>query len=257
MKLKPFFVFDDSRKTIKVKRIIFKRFKKFSLNVSNIVVVFGGDGFMLETLKRYKKTKKPFYGINAGTYGFLMNKYNIKKLSNNLLRAKLVTIHPLEMIAKTKDNILKRNIAINDVSIFRQSKQTASLKILRNNKIIKKKLVSDGVLVSTPAGSTAYNLSVHGPILNLNSKKLAITPISPFRPRRWKGCIISDKSSVHINNLNINKRPVSAVADNYEVRNVKSVKIFINKKIKFNLLFDSNNTLNKKIKIEQARKEIN
>ena len=119
-----------------------------------------------------------------------------------------------------------------------------------------KKLVSDGVLVSTPAGSTAYNLSVHGPILSLNSKKLAITPISPFRPRRWKGCVVSDKSIINIYNLNIYKRPVSVVADNFEVRNVKHVKICINRKIKFNLLYDSKNSLNKKIKIEQIRKQI-
>ena len=119
-----------------------------------------------------------------------------------------------------------------------------------------KKLVSDGVLISTPAGSTAYNLSVHGPILSLNSKKLAITPISPFRPRRWKGSIISDKAKISINNLDIKKRPVSVVADNVEFRNIKNVKVFINRKIQFNLLYDSKNSLNKKIKIEQVRKEI-
>ena len=120
-----------------------------------------------------------------------------------------------------------------------------------------KKLSSDGVLVSTPAGSTAYNLSVHGPILSLNSKKLAITPISPFRPRRWKGTIVSDKSVINISNLNVKKRPVSVVADNVEFRNIKNVKIYINRKIKFNLLYDSKNSLSKKIKIEQVRKEIN
>ena len=129
--------------------------------------------------------------------------------------------------------------------------------IIKGKKIIMNKLFSDGVIVSTPAGSTAYNLSVHGPILSLNSKKLAITPISPFRPRRWKGSIVSDNSVISINNLNINKRPVSVVADNIEFRNIKSVKIYINRKIKFHLLYDSRNSLNKKIKIEQVRKEIN
>jgi len=161
------------------------------------------------------------------------------------------------MVAKTKNNIVKKGIAINEISMLRQSKQTASLQIKKGKKTVMKKLVSDGVLVSTPAGSTAYNLSVHGPILSLNSKKLAITPISPFRPRRWKGSIVSDKSTIRITNLDIKKRPVSVVADNVEFRNIKSVKIFVNRKIKFNLLYDSKSSLNKKIKIEQVRREIN
>jgi NAD+ kinase len=161
------------------------------------------------------------------------------------------------MIAKTKNNIVKKAIAINEISMFRQSKQTASLQIKNGKRLIMKKLTSDGVLISTPAGSTAYNLSVHGPILSLNSKKIAITPISPFRPRRWKGSIVSDRSVIKINNLNINKRPISVVADNVEFRNIKNVKIYINRTIKFNLLYDPNNSLNKKIKIEQVRKEIN
>ena len=161
------------------------------------------------------------------------------------------------MVVKNNNNQKKKSLAINEVSILRQSRQAASLSIKHVSKQIIKNLVSDGVLVSTPAGSTAYNLSVHGPILSLNSKKLSIAPISPFRPRRWKGCVVSNKSIINIKNLNINKRPVSAVADNLEVRNVKEVKIYINKKIKFTLLYDSSNSLNKKIKIEQARREIN
>ena len=175
----------------------------------------------------------------------------------NLSKSKPTTISALQMIVKTKNNTTKKGIAINEVSMFRQSKQAATIQIKKGKKIIMKKLSSDGVLVSTPAGSTAYNLSVHGPILSLNSKKLAITPISPFRPRRWKGTIVSDKSVINISNLNIKKRPVSVVADNVEFRNIKNVKIYINRKIKFNLLYDSKNSLNKKIKIEQVRKEIN
>ena len=250
-------MFDDTHKTKLIKKKVLVKFKKSSLKLSNIIIVFGGDGFMLETLKRFQKYNKSFYGINTGSYGFLMNRYNLSTLIKNISKAKAFVISPLEMIAKTKYNTVKRNIAINDISIFRQSKQTASLRIYKNKKIIKKQLVSDGVLVSTPAGSTAYNLSVHGPILSLDSRKIAITPISPFRPRRWRGCIVSDKSIVYINNLNIDKRPVSAVADNYEVRNIKKIKIKISKKVKFKLLFDSNSTLTKKIKIEQARKETN
>ena len=159
------------------------------------------------------------------------------------------------MIVKTKSNQTKKSIAINEVSILRQSKQASSISITSNKKNIIKNLISDGVLVSTPAGSTAYNLSAHGPILNLDSNKLAVTPISPFRPRRWRGTIVSDKSKIIIKNLDSYKRPISAVADNFEVRNAKTIKIQANKKIIFELLYDKKNSLYKKIKIEQVRKE--
>ena len=158
------------------------------------------------------------------------------------------------MTVKNKTNQIKKSIAINEISILRQSKQAAKVSIKSGKKSIMKKLISDGVLVSTPAGSTAYNLSIHGPILDLDSKKLAITPISPFRPRRWKGKIINEKSKIIIKNLNVHKRPISAVADNFEVRNAKIIKIQIDKKINFHLLYDKNNSLHKKIKIEQSRK---
>ena len=159
------------------------------------------------------------------------------------------------MIVKNKSNLIKKFIAINEVSILRQSRQAASLTILNGTKLIIKKLVSDGVLVSTPAGSTAYNLSVYGPILSLDSKKLSISPISAFRPRRWKGKVVSYRSKLKIINLDPKKRPISAVADNFEVRNAKHILIKTNRKIKFNLLYDSNRSLQKKIKIEQIRKE--
>ena len=166
----------------------------------------------------------------------------------------MLNISPLEMRVKIKNNT-KKYLAINEVSILRQSRQAASISIKVGSKYIIKKLISDGVLVSTPAGSTAYNLSVHGPILNLNSKKVSIAPISAFRPRRWKGKIISDKSKIIIKNLNSIKRPISAVADNIEIRNAKTINIKTNKRIKFNLLYDSNTSLQKKIKLEQLRKE--
>ena len=150
----------------------------------------------------------------------------------------------------------KKFIAINEVSILRQSKQAANLSIKNNSNYIIKKLVSDGVLVSTPAGSTAYNLSVNGPILNLNSKKISVAPISAFRPRRWKGKIISDKSKITIINLSPIKRPISAVADNIEVRNARKIIVKVNNKVKFNLLYDKNTSLQKKIKLEQLRREI-
>ena len=250
------FSFDKSSKLSMQKIKFFKNFKNYSPQKADLIIVLGGDGYMLQTLKKLGKFNKPFYGINTGTYGFLMNKFKTIKFMENISKSRPITISALQMIAKTKINTIKKEIAINEISMLRQSKQTASLQIKKGKKIIMNKLFSDGVIVSTPAGSTAYNLSVHGPILSLNSKKLAITPISPFRPRRWRGSVVSDKSVISINNLNINKRPVSVVADNIEFRNIKNVKIYVNRKIKFNLLYDSKNSLNKKIKIEQARREV-
>ena len=186
-----------------------------------------------------------------------MNKFVSKNIINNLSKANVISISPLEMIVKNKKNQIKKFLAINEVSVLRQGRQAAFLSIKHGSKQIIKNLVSDGVLVSTPAGSTAYNLSVHGPILSLNSKKLSIAPISPFRPRRWKGKIVNNRLKIKISNLNPDKRPISAVADNLEVRNAKSVIININEKIKFNLLYDKNRSLQKKIKIEQLRKETN
>jgi len=255
--IKPYIIFDDTKFSKKIKKFLDSKITNLSLNKSNLIIVIGGDGFMLSSLKKYNKYKKPFYGINAGSFGFLMNKFSTKNTIKNLSKANLVSISPLEMKVKNKYNKIKKSIAINEVSILRQSRQTASLEILNGSKKIIKKLVSDGILVSTPAGSTAYNLSVHGPILSLDSKKLSISPISAFRPRRWKGKIVSEKSKIFIKNLNIRKRPISAVADNVEFRNAMSISIKINKKIKFNLLFDRNKSLQKKIKIEQLRKDTN
>ena len=252
----PFVISDKNSRSSKIKNAVLKRIKMHSLSKSNLIIVIGGDGFMLETLKKFNKFKKPFYGINSGNYGFLMNKFSEKTNYKNLIKGRLVSISPLEMTVKNKSNIIKKCIAINEISVLRQSRQTASLTILNGKKKIIKHLISDGVLVSTPAGSTAYNLSVHGPILSIDSNKLSICPISAFRPRRWKGKIVSDKSKITIKNLNYIKRPISAVADNIEVRNAKSISIKTNKKIKFNLIFDKNRSLQKKIKIEQLRKEI-
>ena len=249
---------DKNKKSSNIKNLLLKKIKSYQFKKENLIIVIGGDGFMLQTLKKNKNSKKYFYGINSGNYGFLMNKFSTKHTLNNLSKSlRVVTISPLEMIVRTKSNLTKRSIAINEVSILRQSKQAASLSISSNSKTIIKNLVSDGVLVSTPAGSTAYNLSVHGPILGIDSKKLAISPISPFRPRRWKGKIVGDKSKIIIKNINPIKRPVSAVADNVEVRNATNISIKINKKIKFSLLYDSNRSLQKKIKIEQIRNETN
>ena len=248
---------DKNTKSSRLKKLLIKEISKSKIKLSNLIIVIGGDGFMLQTLKKNRRNNKFFYGINSGNYGFLMNKFSQKKIIQNLSKSKMISISPLEMIVRNNKNQIKKYIAINEVSILRQSRQAASLSIKYGFKQIIKKLISDGVLVSTPAGSTAYNLSVHGPILSLNSNKLTIVPISPFRPRRWKGKIVSDKSQITILNLNPAKRPISAVADNLEVRNAKKIVIKTNKKIKFNLLYDKNRSLQKKIKIEQLRKETN
>ena len=246
---------DINKKSLKIKSILIKILNNTKVIKSNLIIVIGGDGFMLETLKKNKNLKKQFYGINSGNYGFLMNKFSSKNLIKNLSKANMVSIAPLVMIVKNKDNKIKRSLAINEVSVLRQSRQAAFLSIKLRSKQIIKKLVSDGVLVSTPAGSTAYNLSVHGPILSLHSRKLSIAPISPFRPRRWKAKIVSDRLKITIKNLNPIKRPISAVADNLEVRNAKSIVVKTSSKIKFNLLYDKSTSLQKKIKIEQLRKE--
>ena len=248
-------IYDKNLKSKRIKNSLDKILNKSTIKKPNITIVIGGDGFMLQTLKKNKKSKKFFYGINSGNYGFLMNKFSSKTILKNLHKANVISISPLEMIVKNYKNQVRKHLAINEVSILRQSRQAASLSINHGSKQVIKKLVSDGVLVSTPAGSTAYNLSVHGPILSLNSKKLSISPISPFRPRRWKGKIVSYKSKIIIKNLNPKKRPISAVADNIEVRNAKNISIKTNLNIRFNLMYDKNRSLQNKIKIEQLRRE--
>ena len=246
---------DKNLRSFKIKRSLLKVLKKSEIKRSNVIIVIGGDGFMLQTLKRNKNLKKLFYGVNSGNYGFLMNRFSTKDLNRNLNKANMISISPLEMTVKNNKNLTKKHLAINEVSILRQSRQAASLSINSGSRQIIKKLVSDGVLVSTPAGSTAYNLSVHGPILSLNSKKISIAPISAFRPRRWSGRIVSDRSNLTITNLNPSKRPISAVADNVEVRNARKINIKVDEKAKFNLLYDKSRSLQKKIKLEQLRKE--
>ena len=248
------FIIDNEKKNNKLKKSLFNKYKNYSPNVCNVIVVLGGDGYMLKTLKKYQKYNKPFYGINRGSFGFLMNKYKTSNVDKIVSKAKLLSISPLQMKVITKSGKIFTAIAINEVSLLRQTRQTASLQIKNGKRILIRKLICDGILISTPAGSTAYNLSVRGPILSLNSKKLAITAISPFRPRRWQGKIISSSTLIKIKNLNIQKRPVSVVADNVEVRNIINVRVKINRLIKFKLLYDKNYSLTKKIKLEQYKK---
>jgi NAD+ kinase len=256
MSISPYIKSDNNKKSEKIKFLIKKKIDTFNLKKSNLIIVIGGDGFMLNILKKYQKYNLPFYGINSGNFGFLMNKFSEKKIIENIMKSKKIIISPIQMIVKSANKSVTRSIAINEVSILRQSKQTASLSVYNKKRKIIKKLVSDGILISTPAGSTAYNLSVHGPILSLDSKKLAVTPISPFRPRRWKGQIVKESSEIIIKNLDPKKRPVSAVADSFEIRNATLIKIKIDKKAKFSLMFNKHYSLNKKIKIEQLKNDI-
>ena len=248
-----FLISDNTRKSIHIKKKIIKFINLVSPLNAKLFLVIGGDGFMLKTLKKYHDYKIPFYGINSGSYGFLMNKFSPKKFIMNIKKSKNIKVKPLIMKSVNNKNFSKIAMAINEISILRQGRQTAKISIKKNNIYLIKKLISDGVLISTPAGSTAYNLSVHGPILDINSKKISVTPISPFRPRRWKGKLISDRSKINIINLQSKKRPISAVADNYEIRNIKKIEVKVNKKIKINLLFNKGSSLIKKIKEEQKK----
>lgn len=229
---------DNTNIAQEAKRAIIKKYKNYPIKKSDIFIVLGGDGFMLMSLKKYYKFKKPFYGMNKGTRGFLLNKYNVNNLIKKINKSDTAEIHPLEMIAKNNSNKIKKAIAINEVSVFRQTRQAAKIEIKIDNKVRIKELICDGALVATPAGSTAYNLSAKGPILDLSSNQLALTPISPFRPRGWRGALISNKSKIYIKNLSTNKRPISVVADNLEVRNVINVNIFLNKNKTFKLMYD-------------------
>jgi len=247
---------DNNKKSLKIKNSLLKLLNVNKINYSNLIIVIGGDGFMLKVLKNKKYSKKFFFGINSGNYGFLMNKFTGKQIINDIKKSYPIIISPLEMIVKTRLKKIEKKFAVNEVSILRQSRQTSKLSIQVSKKLLIKELIADGVLVSTPAGSTAYNLSVHGPILDLNSKKLTISPISPFRPRRWKGKIVKDNNKIIIKNLDPIKRPISAVADNAEIRNAVTVKIRKNDNIKLCLLYNRKQSLHKKITIEQSKREI-
>jgi NAD+ kinase len=235
------------------KRLIAKKYKNFPINDSDVLVVLGGDGFMLASLKKYQKYQLPFYGMNKGNRGFLLNKFDEKDLINKINKSKIAELHPLEMYAKNKNGKVKTAIAVNEVSVFRETRQAAKLEIKIDNKIRMKEVTCDGVLVATPAGSTAYNLSVRGPVLDLESNLLAVTPISPFKPRGWRGATINNRSKVSIKNLDFKKRPVSVVADNIEFRDVSNVSIYLNKNKTFKLLYDKKYGLKERNLAEQFK----
>src|SRR6478752_1997866 len=218
---------------------------------ADVIVALGGDGLMLQTLHKFMKSGKPIYGMHRGTVGFLMNDYAESELPERLAAAHPTVIHPLLMCARDGQGRSHEHHAINEVSLFRQSAQASHLRILIDGQERLAELVSDGVLVATPAGSTAYNLSVQGPIIPINATLMALTPISPFRPRRWRGALLPDKARVTFEVLEAQKRPVAAVADHDEVRSVHSVDIRIDHGISINMLFDPGHNLDERILREQ------
>jgi NAD+ kinase len=220
---------------------------------ADVIVALGGDGLMLQTLHRFMDAHIPIYGMNRGSVGFLMNEYREDGLPERLARAKSNMIHPLRMRATLKDGTSAKALAINEVSIYRLSHQAARLRLSVDGEVRLEELVADGVLVATPAGSTAYNLSVHGPILPINASLLALTPISPFRPRRWRGALLPSSARVTIEVLEPEKRPVSAVADHTEFRNILKAEIAEERGIGLRLMFDPGHELDERVLREQFR----
>ena len=218
---------------------------------ADAIVALGGDGFMLETLHKHMHDAIPIYGMNRGSVGFLMNEYREDNLAARIAGAELNRIHPLKMIAHTRDGGTFEGLAINEVSLFRQTYQAAKLRISVDGKVRLGELACDGLLVATPAGSTAYNLSAHGPILPIDAPLLALTPISPFRPRRWRGALLPNAARIAIEVLESEKRPVSAVADNSETRFVMRVEIEQAAHIDLYMMFDPGHSLDERILSEQ------
>ena len=218
---------------------------------ADVIVALGGDGLMLQTLHKFMNSGKPIYGMQRGTVGFLMNDFSIDNLIERLTAAQITIIHPLVMRARDSAGRMHEHRAINEVSLFRQSAQAAHLRILIDGQERLAQLVADGVLLATPAGSTAYNLSVQGAIIPINAPLLALTPISPFRPRRWRGALLPDKAKVTIEVQDADKRPVAAVADSDEVRSVRSVDVEMDHAVSLNMLFDPGHNLDERILREQ------
>jgi NAD+ kinase len=245
------FVASSSPEAAEAREALTRRYSDADPDSADVVVALGGDGLMLQTLHRFMQSGKPIYGMHRGTVGFLMNEFSEDKLKERLAAAKTAVIHPLLMCARDMQGKPHESYAINEVSLFRESYQAARLRILIDDKERLPELVADGVLVSTPAGSTAYNLSAQGPIIPINAPLLALTPISPFRPRRWHGALLPDAAEVTVEVLEADKRPCAAVADHTEVRSVKSVDIRMDHDISMHMLFDPGHSLDERIIREQ------
>jgi NAD+ kinase len=230
-----------------------KIYGRHDVENADVIVALGGDGLMLQTLHRCMSSGKAIYGMNRGSVGFLMNDYDEKNLRERIRAAELTTVRPLRMSATDQAGRVHKAMAFNEVSFLRQTHQTASLRISIDGHVRLEELKCDGILIATPVGSTAYNLSAYGPILPINSPLLALTPISPFRPRRWRGAIIPHQARVTIESLESDKRPVSAVADQVEVRHIRKVEIAEDRKRSARLLFDPGHSLAERVLAEQFR----
>jgi len=245
------FVASDVAAAQRARRRLTRRYGDARPEVADVIVALGGDGFMLATLQRFMNSGKPIYGMHRGTVGFLMNEFSEQGLPERLAAAQVTVIHPLLMRARDAAGRVHRHRAINEVSLFRQTYQAARLRVLVDGKERLAELVADGVLLATPAGSTAYNLSVQGPIIPIGASLLALTPISPFRPRRWRGALLPDRARVAIEVLEAEKRPVAAVADHSEVRSVRSVDVSMDHDVAMHMLFDPGHSLDERILSEQ------
>jgi NAD+ kinase len=228
-----------------------RRYGAVAPEAADVIVALGGDGLMLQTLHKFMESGKPIYGMHRGTIGFLMNEFHADHLRERLEAADATVIHPLILEAIDADSRRHAYRAINEVSLFRESYQAARLRILVDGRERLPELTADGVLVATPAGSTAYNLSVQGPIIPVGAPLLALTPISPFRPRRWRGALLPDKARVTVEVLEPKKRPVAAVADHDEVRHVHKVDIRLDHELAMHMLFDPGHNLDERILREQ------
>jgi NAD+ kinase len=228
-----------------------RRYDDVGLENADVIIALGGDGFMLSVLHETRDLKRPIYGMNQGTVGFLMNSFSLDDLVERLRAAELAVVHPLDMTAIDAHGKTHRAMAINEVSVFRETRQAAKIRISIDDQVRLEELVCDGVLVATPAGSTAYNLSAHGPILPLEAEILALTPISAFRPRRWRGALLPSTARVRFDVLDPDKRPVSVVADNQEIRNVVQIEVVEDLTAELHLLFDPEHNLEERILNEQ------
>jgi NAD+ kinase len=235
----------------RARRRLVQRYGDARPETADVIVALGGDGLMLSTLQRFMNSGKPIYGMHRGTVGFLMNEFSETRLNERLAAAHVTVIHPLLMRARDAAGRVHRHHAINEVSVFRQTYQAARLRVLIDGKERLPQLVADGILLATPAGSTAYNFSVQGPIIPIDAPLLALTPISPFRPRRFRGALLPDRARVTIEVLEVEKRPVAAVADHNEVRSVRTVEICMDHAISMDLLFDPGHSLDERIISEQ------